>query len=163
MIKKSLSFIFLFSLFAIILPSVTFAMEEYQPPDMEYAKPDITDFQAEILRNRRTISIGLALVALKLTEPVVKKVDDLTLTIVHDMLVNTATVDTCFLLLNKLIRPEVKIGWGYTAAFSIIYLVSKLIQAKEIEKMTGLSKLNGIYPWLPNVLRGLVSAGIFKL
>ena len=162
MIKKSLSLVFLFSLFAIILPSVTFSMEdkkEYQPPDMKYAKPYPTDFQAEIFRNGRTISIGLATVILKLTKPVVKKVDNEVLTFVHDVLDNTATVNTAVLILCNT-NNKIKVGWQCTAILAMIVAASKTDQAKKIEQMIYLDRLNKMYPWLPNVLSGSIAACI---
>ncbi len=130
MIKKSPSLTFLFSLFAIILPSVTFAMEDQVNPlpsysPVEYAKPYPTDDQAEVLRNGRKVVkgrylVGLAAVILKLTKPVVKKVDNEVLTFVHDVLDNTLTVDTVASVLSNTKNSNIKIGWDYTAVLAMV-------------------------------------------
>lgn len=186
MIKKSLPFIFLFSLFAIILSSVTFAMDyttlDYaieddgevsfdetvnEEFDVEYQKPQSKIFKSKMgsKRRRRPIKIanatlvGLTAIILKLTKPVVKKVDNKTLTLAHDVLDDIATVSTAFSILNNT-NNKIKVGWKYTATLAVIVAASKTNQAKKIEEMIYLDRLNKMYPWLPNVLSGFIAGFI---
>ena len=45
----------------------------------------------------------------------------------------------------------------------MIVAASKTDQAKKIEQMIYLDRLNKMYPWLPNVLSGLIAVGIRNL